>query len=409
MPKYPFNPAILDAMPEEMAELFRGLELRLLEEICSRLKIADTLNEVTVQDIRALRSHGIDLDEITKAIQEIAGISKKKMDELLQDVVERNQEYYGELIDIAKVTRPQTIVDLAAVEAIKKQALDGVQNITRSLGFILANGQMLPPAMAYQWALDSAILQVESGGISYNEAIASAIRQLADSGLCVAYDKDGNILKNHVQYKGNRHNQVDVAVRRAVMTGINQLNQQYREQSMDYLETDLVEVTAHVGARNIQRPGEPAFVAHTNWQGKIFRWAIKPKTSIGRYPDFETSCGYGDIQGIGGINCRHSFWPFIEGVMERTYTDSELANIDPPPFVYDGKTYTAYEATQMQRSIERAIREQKRRQASFRAAGLDKEATAAGAKLRRLNAKYTEFSAAAGLPKQMERIRVLYE
>ena len=67
--KYPFQPEILDALPEELAELFRSLELVLLDEICSRLKAADELNEVTVQDIRALRSHSIDLKEIKKAIK----------------------------------------------------------------------------------------------------------------------------------------------------------------------------------------------------------------------------------------------------------------------------------------------------------------------------------------------------
>ncbi len=67
--KYPFSPELLDAIPEELTELFRGLELKLLEEICSRLKIADQLNEVTVQDIRALRAHGVDLEDIKKAIR----------------------------------------------------------------------------------------------------------------------------------------------------------------------------------------------------------------------------------------------------------------------------------------------------------------------------------------------------
>ena len=66
--KYPFTPELLDALPEELAELFRGLELKLLEEICSRLKIAGQLNEVTAQDIRALRAHGIDLEDIKEAI-----------------------------------------------------------------------------------------------------------------------------------------------------------------------------------------------------------------------------------------------------------------------------------------------------------------------------------------------------
>lgn len=78
MPKYPFSPELLDAMPEELAELYRGLEDALLMEICSRLKAADELNEVTVQDIKALRAHGIDLKEIEKAIRQTTGISEKK-------------------------------------------------------------------------------------------------------------------------------------------------------------------------------------------------------------------------------------------------------------------------------------------------------------------------------------------
>ena len=77
--KYPFQPEILDAMPEELAELYRGLEDTLLTEICSRLKAADELNEVTVQDIKALRAHGIDLKDIEKAIRKTSGISEKKL------------------------------------------------------------------------------------------------------------------------------------------------------------------------------------------------------------------------------------------------------------------------------------------------------------------------------------------
>ena len=100
--RYPFSPEVLDALPEELAELFRSLEETLLDEICSRLKLAGELNEVTVQDIRALRSHGIGLKEIERAIQRTANISEQRLNRLLEDVVERNQRYYKEVIDIGK-------------------------------------------------------------------------------------------------------------------------------------------------------------------------------------------------------------------------------------------------------------------------------------------------------------------
>lgn len=251
----------MDALPEEIAELYRGLEDTLLEEICSRLQIAGELNEVTVADIKALRSHGIPLEEIKRAIAETNKIGMEKLDKLFDDVVARNQAYYTELIDLAKVTAPETLVDQEAIYAIYEQTRGELQNITRSMGFLVREGRhtvMLPPAKAYQHALDMAVMEVESGAISYNEAISRAVRELAGGGLKI------------VDFESGVHRQIDSHARTCVMTGVNQINQKYREQSMDYLETDLVETTAHLGARNVQGPN--GWEAHTAWQGHVFHW-----------------------------------------------------------------------------------------------------------------------------------------
>ena len=259
--KYPFSPEILDALSEERTELFRGLDLKRLEEMCSRLKIADQLNEVTVQDIRALRAHGIDLEDIKKAIREATEIGAEKLDKLLDDVMARNQQYYTGMIDLAGVTAPEQLISHEDIYAIHEQTKGRYRNITQSMGFLVREGRrrvMLPPAQAYQWALDNALMQIQSGAISYNQAIAEAVKQLADSGL------------KTVSYESGHVDSVDVAVRRAVMSGVNALNQRYREQSMDYLGTNLVEVTAHLGARNI--PGPLGFEAHSEWQGRVFAW-----------------------------------------------------------------------------------------------------------------------------------------
>lgn len=259
MKNYPFTPELLDALPEELAELFRGLEDTLLAEICSRLKLRDELNEVTVQDIRALRSHGIDLKEIEKAIRKTTGISEQKLKKLLDDVVERNQKYYAEVIDLAHITQPETLVDAATVDAIRRQTVNTFRNLTASMGFLVDAGRtMLPPAKAYQHALDAAEMMIQSGAISYNEAIKRSVKELADSGIKV------------VDYESGHRDQIDVAARRAVMTGVNAINQQYATQSKKYLGTDLVEVSAHAGARNIDGPN--GWEAHTKWQGRVFRW-----------------------------------------------------------------------------------------------------------------------------------------
>ena len=124
--KYPFSPELLDALPEELAELFRALEDTLLDEVCSRLKIADQLNEVTVQDIRALRSHGIDLKKIKRAIQKTADVSEEKLNKLLDDVVERNQRYYNDLITLADVTKPGRLVEEDGRRIQKSDAIHGL-------------------------------------------------------------------------------------------------------------------------------------------------------------------------------------------------------------------------------------------------------------------------------------------
>lgn len=398
--KYPFQPEILDALPEELAELYRSLEDTLLDEICSRLKLADRLNEVTVQDIRALRSHGIDLKDIEKAIRKTTGISESKLNKLLDDVVERNQKYYTELIGLAHITQPETLVDAAEVAAIRTQTLDTFRNLTASMGFLVDAGRtMRSPAKAYQWALDNATMQIQSGAISYNQAIKSAVRQLAQSGLKV------------VDYESGHRDQIDVAARRAVMTAVNQLNRKYSEQSMDFLQTDLVQVEAHAGARDIDGP--KGWENHKKWQGKLYRWAEftkkYPDASKGEYPDFESTCGIGDVTGILGANCRHSWSAFVEGVMERTYTDKQLEHIDDGlGCTFEGKTYTAYEATQIQRRVERTIRNLKREKAAYKAAGLTEKERAVNIRLRRLNAKYKAFSEAAGLPEQWERTKMQY-
>lgn len=391
MPKYPFTPELLDAMPEELAELYRGLEDTLLKEICSRLKAADELNEVTVQDIKALRAHGIDLKEIEKAIRQTTGISEKKLNELIDDVVDRNQKYYTELIDLAHITQPETLVDAAEVAAIGAQTLDTFRNLTASMGFLVDNGRtMLPPAKAYQWALDNATMQIQSGAINYNQAIKTAIKQLADSGLKV------------VDYESGHRDQIDVAARRAVMTGVSQICAKYTEQSAEYLETPYYEVSAHSGARD--EPGPSPWSSHKEWQGKVY--SIRADDI---YPNIYEVCGLGSVDGLEGANCRHRRFPWVEGVSERTYNDEQLSHIDDGlGCTFEGKTYTAYEATQEQRKVERTIRKLKREKAAYKAAGLHEEEQAVNIRLRRLNAKYKAFSKAAGLPEQLERMKVLY-
>lgn len=380
---YPFDPEWLDALPEPIADIYRNLELVLLREIADAL--VDTLRESDLQKIRALRAHNIPLPKIVKAIATATGKSERAVLKLLENAVEENERYYRQAMSIAKLTAPAVLVDQRAIDAIIKQTANEIGNISRSMGFW--TGKITPPSKAFNWAVDNAIVQVDSGAFGYDQAIARAARSLADGGLSV------------VDYPSGHRDKVDVAVRRAVLTGVGQLNQQYTDKSMELLKTDLVQVTAHRGARNIGL----GFRNHESWQGKIYRWREYPRTSKGNYPDFVLTCGLGDVQGIKGANCRHSYFPFVEGVNKPTYSQEDLDKLKATKFTYQGKEYDTYTATQQQRKIERTIRKEKCRLA---AATNDADKATYKAKIRALYKEYEDFSNAAGLRQQRERANV---
>lgn len=387
--KYPITPEYLDAAPEPIAIAMRELEKDILREICSRFKLTGELNEVAMNDIRALRAQGLDMETIEKMIAKHSKETLPQVQEALDRVVEYNQKYYNELASKASVAEPLFWVTAADIAQIQSQTLDGYRNITRSLGFALqTNGKVTfqPIAKAYQTALDKAEVKMQSGAFTLQQSLEDAVRELADSGIYT------------IDYATGHRDRADVAARRAIFTGLNQLTSKYTETAAETLETDLYEITAHRGARD----KGAGWKNHKAWQGKVY------STKDGsKYPNIYKVCGLGAVDGLEGANCRHHRHAFLEGVSERVYTDDELANIDPPPVEFEGRTYSAYEATQMQRKIERTVRKLERRRAAYNAAGMTGKEEQTGIRIRRLKKEYREFSRAASLPTQTNRMKVI--
>lgn len=387
--KFPITPEYLDAAPEPIAIAMRELEKDILREICSRFKLTGELNEVAMNDIRALRAQGLDMETIEKMIAKHSKETLPQVQKALDRVVEYSQKYYNELASKASIAEPLFWVTAADIAQIQSQTLDGYRNITRSLGFALqTNGKVTfqPIAKAYQTALDKAEVKMQSGAFTLQQSLEDAVRELADSGIYT------------IDYATGHRDRADVAARRAIFTGLNQLTSKYTETAAETLETDLYEITAHRGARD----KGIGWKNHKAWQGKVY------STKDGsKYPNIYKVCGLGAVDGLEGANCRHHRHAFLEGVSERVYTDDELANIDPPPVEFEGRTYSAYEATQMQRKIERTVRKLERRRAAYNAAGMTGKEEQTGIRIRRLKKEYREFSRAASLPTQTNRMKVI--
>ena len=387
--KFPITPEYLEAAPQPIIDAVHGLENDILREICSRFRLTGELNEVAVNDIRILRSIGLDMDDIERCIAENTKSTIPQVEAALDRVVDMSRRYYDSLADKASITMPAHLVSAVDIAIIKAQTLDGYRNITRSLGFAVQSGSVRtfqPIAKAYQAALDKAELKVYSGSFTVQQAMEDAVRELADSGISI------------VDYASGHRDHADVAARRAIMTGLNQVTAKYSEAAAEVLETDLYEVTAHRGARD----EGAGWQNHKSWQGKVYS-----TRSDSKYPNIYTVCGLGAVDGLEGANCRHRKYAFLEGVSERAYTDKELQEIDTPPITYEGRRYTAYEATQKQREIERTLRKLERRRIGYNAAGMVEREQETKARITRLQRKYRAFSKAAKLPEQWERAKII--
>lgn len=393
---YPFTGEYLANLPEPLMEIYRQLEDDIFKYICGQFRATGDANEKAIELIRQLQRGGLPLKEIEKRIRKAMNLSEAEFNRIFDGAIERNRAYYGDTLDkVGLLATPARTAALTAQEAaIYAQTAGELRNITQSLGFAVPGlgGKVIPGTIqeTYTRILDVAAVKVQSGATGYQGAIREAIDSLARSGL------------QWIDYPSGWHNRVEVAVRRAVMTGVNQVCAKYSDALQEDIGAEFVEVSAHRGARDKGF----GFECHKQWQGKCYHIGGAVDVDGVHYPDFVSTCGLGDIRGINGANCRHKYYPYVPGVMERSYTDKELANIDPPPFTFEGKEYNSYDATQMQRKLETAMRTQQRKMDGYKAAGDDEAYKAAKAKYNALSAKYKAFSKAADLIEQRQRIYI---
>lgn len=263
-------------------------------------------------------------------------------------------------------------------QAIMQQTRNDLKNITQSLGMSVDIGggktAFTPLAEYYQKYLDKACMDIVTGAFDYNTVLRRVVKEMTASGL------------QTIDYASGWKNRVPVAVRRAALTGISQLSAKINEMIAKDLKTDTYEVTYHSG----HRP------SHW-WGGQIYT-----------YSELISVCGLGDVAGLCGANCRHSYYAFVPGISVRTYTDQQLREYEEAEKQtreYNGKLYNRYEATQAQRQLETKMRAQRAYVKNLQRGGASSEDVIA-TKARYLNTlhQYQAFSKKMKLPEQMERV-----
>lgn len=311
------TPQTLDALPDELISLIDELQTEIIKSIAKKITKADYLTPSAEWQLYKAAQLRMSTKEITELLAKYTGKSKREIRRLYNEACRQaiNEDAkiyraYGK--DASSFTR--SVAFSNALKAGIANADGMMQNFTKSM--VQSSRKTVTHLM------DKAYLKVLSGAFSPQEAIYSAVAELAAKGI------------QSVTYPSGRTDWADVAIRRAVITGIGQTAGRMQLELAEEMDCDLVEVTSHMGARP----------SHAEWQGKVY--SISGKSM--KYPPLSVT-GYGTGAGLKGWNCRHDFYPFFEGISERASFPIDKA-----------ENAKEYELSQKQRSMERAIRRSKR-------------------------------------------------
>ena len=386
------TPNELEYVPEGISKIYRGLQLDILNDIVGRIAVNHDITRTADWEISRLYELGVAKEVIKRTVKRALRLTEAEIERIYDDILQEDYARYEPIYrrmgkSFIPYRENEQLQQL--VEGIKKQTKGEFKNITQSLGFAIkrtdGTANFLPLANAYQKTLDKAAFSMLSGVYDYNTVLKKAVRELTESGLrTVDYltEQDDGSTKTHT-------NRVEVAARRALMTGFNQVVGKITEENAEKLGADRFEVTWHRGARPTHQP----------WQGRVYT-----------KEELVTVCGYGDVAGLKGANCRHDFHPFFPGISKRLYTDEELDRMNAEentPREYNGKQYTVYEATQRQRQLETKLRRKREEIELLENGGANEDdILAAKAKYHALSSEYAQFSKAMKLPQQRERVNI---
>ena len=365
--------AYLDALPDVLIELYAQVESDILADMARRISTYDYYIPAAQWQHLKMQELGRVHDEILKQMSRITGKSQAEIRRLFKEAGAEALLSDDAIHKAAGKIPPPLNASPALIQTLNA----GIKK-TNGLFANLTKTTAKTATKQFENALDRAYMQITSGGFSTNTAVRSAVKELSKQGM------------GSITYPSGHTDNIEVAVRRATVTGVNQTAAELQLMRMDEMECDAVEVSAHGGARP----------EHAAWQGKQYSRSGRDK----RFPPLsDTRYGYGD--GLCGWNCRHSMYPFYAGISKPANTGTELARMEEKSITYNGVKMTEYEASQHQRYIERQMRRWKREnQAAKQTQDMDPSESAA--KIKQWSKTEKDFCRQTGLKPQRDRTQI---
>lgn len=320
------TPEQLAHCADDIINLYSQLEEEIVRDIARRIAKTGTMTDTGIWQAQHMQELGTLHSDVLSSVAKYSDRTESELKKLFEDAGVTATEYDNEIYR-QNGLNPKSLkvsdVQMQLLEAGYKKTQGNLSNLTLTTA--------VSSQTSFINACSLAELKASSGAFTPQQAIADAIKQVAQDGA-------------YVIYPSGHRDRLDVAVRRNVMTGIGQTTGQICLSNAQELGCDLMEITAHAGARP----------SHAAWQGQIV--SLSGQRGYLSLSDI----GYGTGDGFKGWNCRHDWYPYFEG-SSRMYSDKDLEELNAKNIEYpDGSMHTLYEAEQQQRAFERKIRATKR-------------------------------------------------
>lgn len=319
------TPKEWEQIGKQAQDLYSQLELEIIEEIAQRIANVGYANTVVRNDIKIAQEMRRVYQEIIQLVAKYNHTTEDKIKNIFEEAGIKSLNYDDKIYKMAGLETIPLKQSTSMWQLLEATALKTNNNLNNLVMTTANTSQTI-----FYNAMNKAYMEVSTGVKSYTQSIIDTIKEVSKQGA--------NII-----YPSGRKLSLESAVRMNIVTGVNQTCGRLQLMRAEELEWDLMELTAHAGARP----------THAKWQGQIVS-----RMGKAGYLSLE-DVGYGTVTGFKGVNCRHDWRPYYEG-STRTYTDKELKEMANETVTYNGKQIGKYEASQIQRKIERQIRQDKK-------------------------------------------------
>ena len=305
-------------LERQASKLYGELELEIIQEIAERIANVGYMNTVAYNNAVILQEMGYLYDDIIKLVAKYNETSVSQIQSIFETAGVKSIKRDDLIYKLAGL-KPNEISD-SMKRLIERRADQTAYHLIRLTRTTASTGQT-----QFLEGINQAYLETSTGVKSYSQAITDVVKSISKNGA-------------YVQYPSGARRSIESATRMNILTATNQMSGELQLERGREVGWDLYEVTAHSGARP----------EHAAWQGKVYT-----------EKELFDVCEYGSILGLCGINCRHTFKPYYKG-STRTYTNKELREMKNAKVSYNGKEISEYKASQIQRSYERQIRQNKK-------------------------------------------------